>query len=115
MCMGYEVVTLPPFSKLQEGVCCHTDMLLFYFGEKLYVHKEYYEINKSLFENLGVELVLSEENIEKDYPKDVLFNAVLTSEKTLFARLDSVSKYIKNIRESSYMLSLIFNILIAFL
>ena len=95
--MGYDVVTLPPFSKLQEGICCHTDMLLFYFGEKLYVHKEYYENNKTLFESLMVELVLSEENISKDYPNDVLFNAVLTSEKVLFARLDAVSEYIKNL------------------
>ena len=94
--MGYEPIILPSFHKLQKGVSSHADMLCFKLYETLLVHSEYYNLNRQIFDSLNVKIQTTDEYIAEDYPNDVLFNAVLTSENVLYARSDSVSKYIKD-------------------
>ncbi len=95
--MGYDIVLLPPFSKLQKGVCTHADMLVFYNGEELLTHNDYYKENRELFDGLGIKIITTDENISPDYPNDILFNAVLTNDKTLYAKCAHVSIKIKEL------------------
>jgi len=92
---GYNVVKLPRFNKLQEYVSNHADMLIFYDGERIITHNGYFEENKTLFASLGIEIVLSDERMEKAYPFDILFNAVLTKEGILFSKSEYTSELIK--------------------
>lgn len=99
--MGYSVILLPPFAKLGEGVNTHADMLLFYDGQKLILHKDYYNENKALFNALNVELLLSDEAIGNKYPDDVRFNAVLTNDGVLFAKTGAVSQHIESMAKKT--------------
>ncbi len=92
--MGYNTVLLPPFSRLQKGVSTHADMLVFKGKNGLFVHVDYYLENKELFDSLGVKIIKSDENIDSDYPHDILFNAVVSGD-TLFSNTDYTSKFIK--------------------
>lgn len=95
--MGYETVLLPPFSRLQRGVSAHIDMLVFYFGGDLITHVDYYKENKSLFDGLGVNVITTDEEISPDYPNDILFNAVLTEDRILYAKSNHTSQKIKQL------------------
>lgn len=95
MQMGCNVITLPPFSKLQKGVSTHADMLVFNGKRGLFVHADYYGENKELFDSLGVNVIKTDENIDKDYPNDILFNAVVTGE-ILFSNTEYTSRLIKD-------------------
>ena len=94
--MGCKVVKLPRYSLLQDAVASHADMLLFYDGKKIITHSGYYYENKTMFDNLNIEIVLSNEVMGKEYPNDILFNAVLTEDGTLFSKNDYTSNLIKN-------------------
>lgn len=74
--LGYDPIRLPPFSRFDERVATHPDMLLFPMKESILLHKAYYEEHKAFFESLPFSFLLSNEEIGKDYPKDVLFNAL---------------------------------------
>ena len=93
--MGYRIVKLPEYSYLQKAVSNHADMLLFYDGNRIITHKGYYYENKSLFDGLDKEIVLSDEPIGAEYPNDILFNAVLTERGQLFSKTDYTSILIK--------------------
>lgn len=94
---GYEIVKLSGFGKLQEPISSHPDMLMFIGKGKLFCHREYYGKEKEkldrIAEESGAELVLSDEKWEKDYPNDVLFNAVCLGDKLICCK-KSVSKLI---------------------
>lgn len=95
--MGAEFFLMPPASFLQRGVASHPDMLLFCGFGKLFCHATYFEKNKSLIDAIinasKLELVISHEDIEKDYPHDVKFNAALVG-NTLICNTKTVSKHI---------------------
>lgn len=91
------VILLPPFVRLQKGVSTHADMLLFYDGKRLLMHREYYASNKELFDSVGVEIITTDETIREEYPNDILFNAVLTKDKVLYSKTEYTSAYIKNL------------------
>ena len=74
--LGYDPLRLPPFSLFDERVASHPDMLLFPRKEGILLHKAYYEEHQAFFESLPFSFLLSNEEIGKDYPKDVLFNAL---------------------------------------
>ncbi len=97
--MGYVIVKLPPFEKLQSCVASHADMLIFFDGNKIITHIDYYSINKKIFDSLGIEIQTTDEAVSNMYPKDILFNAVLTKNKVLFSKTASTSKYISNLAE----------------
>ena len=74
--LGYNPVRLPPFSLLDHRVATHPDMLLFPLDDGILLHRVYYEEHKSFWKSLLFSFVLTNEPIGKDYPKDVLFNAL---------------------------------------
>ncbi len=94
--MGYTIIKMPAFERLQKGVSTHVDMLLFCDGETIITHSDYYKENKKIFEKIGANVITTDENISENYPNDILFNAVLTDEKILFSKNEYTSEIIKN-------------------
>lgn len=99
--MGIDAIRLPSFSVLQPQVSDHADMLCFFYGKKLLVHRDYYNENKDLFDSLGISITLSGEPIGSNYPYDVLFNSVLTDNGILFSNTEYTSALIRGMAERS--------------
>lgn len=95
MLSGYgRVIKLPPFKKLQKPVASHGDILIFKdkMENKLYLPREYYEENRSIFGTLDVECV--DEVFKKDYPEDIYLDALLVGD-TLICKEKFTAKMIK--------------------
>ena len=93
--IGFGIVKMPPFPLLQEPVSAHPDMLFFAGKGNLVCHRDYFAIAKSeiidIAETSGLSLVLSDEDMSSEYPRDVIFNAAAIGDK-LICRRNSVSK-----------------------
>lgn len=66
-------VRLPAFPKLSEPVLRHPDMLIAEVGGRLIVHRHYIKGRKVL-DALGIPYLLSEEEPELEYPRDIALN-----------------------------------------
>ncbi|MBQ4117194.1 MAG: hypothetical protein IJD37_07435 [Clostridia bacterium] len=97
--MGYSVIKLPKFDRLQEGVASHADMLIFSYGGTIITHAEYYKKNRTVFDLAGISVKTTDEPVSKEYPEDILFNAVLTKDRILFSKENSTSVLIKALAE----------------
>lgn len=88
---GFSVIPLPPFSRLAPPVASHPDMLLLPLGDRLFVHREYYEEVGDLIDQIAAEsgraLYAVSTEAAADYPHDVAMN-LLPVGKTLFGRID---------------------------
>ena len=95
---SFEVIKLPPFKKLDPAVASHPDMLMF-LGDKILCHKDYYLDNSTLIDNIshlsGLYIELSDESIEKNYPNDILFNA-LPLGQYVFCKESAISRLVKD-------------------
>ena len=96
--LGFEVVKLPPFSLLPEGIASHPDSLLFYYNNEIITSADYSETCPYVFTDIhelipSVKLTFTGDRVGKEYPHDTVFNAVAMGER-LYARLDSVSSKI---------------------
>ncbi len=100
--MGYTVIKMPCFDRLQKGVSTHIDMLLFYNGETIVTHRDYYKENREIFDKIGVKVITTDETISEKYPNDILFNAVLTDEKLLFSKSEYTSEIIKSMAKEIF-------------
>lgn len=92
--MGYTVIKLPKFDRLQDGVASHADMLMFFYDGVLYTHEEYYSRNRAIIDLADIKVKTTDEPVSNEYPKDILFNAVMTKEGMLFSKNDSTSLYV---------------------
>ncbi|MBR5322755.1 MAG: hypothetical protein IKU48_04350 [Clostridia bacterium] len=97
--MGYEVIKLPEYDKLQNGISSHADMLIFFHSGVIYTFEEYYRKNIRIFDLVGVEVKTTDEFVSKEYPRDILFNAVLTDKKILFSKSGYTSETITQLAE----------------
>lgn len=92
---GFDVMSLPCADHLAEPVSAHPDMLIFMGFGKLFCHSEYFERNAELISRLatlsGLEMCLSDEKTDKEYPLDVLFNCVAIG-NNLLCNTKTVSK-----------------------
>ncbi len=92
---GFAVVTLPPFSRLQDAVASHTDMLLFKIGDTVFSHADYVSEAPYVFEELydaGIgKISLIDCEVTKAYPNDAVLN-ILAFGKKIFCKCDTVSK-----------------------
>ena len=87
-----DIILLPDFDQLPVPVASHADMLMYKLNESLLVHKEYYDKNHDLFED--VKVTLTDEFISNAYPNDILLNA-LNLRGTVYCKADYVSRYIR--------------------
>ena len=103
--LGYEVLSLPPFDKLDTPVAAHPDMLVWIYGRKIITHSEYYPIARSVFEKLekhGFEIDLSEQIVSKKYPSDVPLNCALVG-NLLIANTAALSPFIANVAKEKQL------------
>ena len=101
---GFRVVKLSPAEKLSPAVASHTDMLVFSFDKELVFTADYCEENEELIKAIrsflpSFKISLTSVAHSKEYPRDCIFNALAVGDK-LFARLDSLSPYIKERAEA---------------
>jgi hypothetical protein len=92
---GFEIIKLPSFDLFQEPVSAHPDMLIFIGDGKIVCHKDYFAVAESeilkISKLLGAKMILSDESIGKEYPRDVLFNAAPVGDM-LICRRDALSE-----------------------
>ena len=92
-----KIIKLPPFNRLQEPVSAHPDMLLFPTERGIITCAEYFEENRSLFEELsdvsGCEIVLDSGEIASKYPQDVKFNGFVVGGQ-LFGLASALSEQV---------------------
>lgn len=92
---GFSVVSLPLFSKLDPRVASHPDMLMLPFGDRLFVHKDYYSEAKTAMDRILTEtslsLVLTEDAVGAEYPHDISLNVAVVGNHIL-GRCDAMAK-----------------------
>lgn len=89
--LGFSVISLPPFSRLDAPVSSHPDMLMLPLGDRLFVCKEYYGENAPLLDDIanktGRTLFAVDAAVSSQYPNDVGLN-LLVFGKHLLGRID---------------------------
>lgn len=76
--LGCAVIRLPSFWGLQPPVSSHPDMLFIRRNNGgLVTTREYYDENRSFFEQLPVKIATTDEVLRPEYPHDVLFDALM--------------------------------------
>lgn len=97
---GFELIKLPPFPRLQAPVSAHPDMLLFIGKRRLICHKDYFWVAKEQIGRIadisGSEILLSDETVEREYPRDVIFNAAAVGDR-LICKRDAISEKISEL------------------
>ncbi len=90
------IIVLPPFSALPSPVSSHADMLIFPAVKSgvIYTHAEYLAAEKAIFERLtdatGMRIAAIPEKVGRDYPRDVLLNALALGNK-IVGKIDALS------------------------
>ncbi len=101
--LGFAPLLLPPFDRLSAPVCTHADMLCFSYDDYIVVHREYYAMAKDIFDIIslecGITLVLADDDIGKEYPHDIAFNAIMLGGK-LYSKTGRTSKEITALASS---------------
>ncbi len=94
---GHEIIALPPSKALPHPMSTHPDMLLFCGFGAIVCHKDYYEENRTLIDIIVNKsenrLILSDEKIEEEYPRDAIFNAAVVG-NNLLCNTRFISRYI---------------------
>ena len=93
--LGFSVRRLPLSSDLDRPVSGHPDLLTAKLprGELLLTCR-YYEANRAFFDGLGHPLCPTEEALEPQYPRDVLFDALAVGD-TLYGKEGTVSQVLR--------------------
>lgn len=96
--LGYTCLLLPPFERLSTPVDTHADMLLFSYKNYVVTHRDYYTVARDIFDILdthcGIEIILSDDDIRRDYPHDIAYNATVIG-GVLYSNTEHTSKAIK--------------------
>ena len=77
--MGFELIKMPTWEKLDAPVSAHPDMLFFIAGDKIFTHRDYRVTAHSEFAKIskrGYDIIITDEEISAKYPNDVRFNCV---------------------------------------
>ena len=100
--LGFPVISLPPFSRLDAPVASHPDMLMLPLGDRLFVYKEYYEAHTSLLDTIakatGRKLCAVDKAVYEQYPEDIGLN-LFTIGKHLVGRTDKTPREVLDYAE----------------
>ena len=101
---GFRVIKIPAEKNLGEAVKSHPDMILFHHKNKIIASADYCERFPHIFSDIreysdSVSLTFTEDVFGKDYPHDVIFNALAVGDK-IFLRRDSISHTVTEYAES---------------
>ena len=93
--LGVSVKRLPLSSDLDRPVSGHPDLLTAKLPRgELLLTRRYYEANRAFFDGLGHPLCPTEEALEPQYPRDVLFDALAVGD-TLYGKEGTVSRVLR--------------------
>lgn len=91
---GFNVILLPDYGRLDKPVMSHADMLVYKVSEnQLITYKEYYEVNRMIFDSIDCHVYVSDITPDKEYPKDISLNALKLG-KVVFGREACIAKEI---------------------
>ncbi|MBO5313326.1 MAG: hypothetical protein J6B29_05105 [Clostridia bacterium] len=99
-----DVISLPPYEKLDAPVSTHPDMLFFSIGRTVFCYEDYVKeqgIDKELI-SAGYNIVYTDSVCHKQYPNDIALN-VLQMGNFLFCKRDSMSSQILEYSEQNDM------------
>lgn len=106
---GYELIYLPPFSKLAQPVSSHPDMLMNFLGGKLFVHKDYYIENTKVIDRISetshFETITCGDVVQPSYPFDVIFNSFVFKDHFI-GNIKAASGKMKDAVQSANMSSI---------
>lgn len=71
---GFELLLLPPCRNLDAPVASHPDMLIFAHNDKILTTNDYFSIARDVIGTANT--ILTEEKHGKEYPRDILLNAL---------------------------------------
>lgn len=98
--LGYTPLLLPPFDRLSEPVCTHADMLFFSYSNYIVTQRDYYKTASDVFDtlssNCGISLILADDDIKKEYPHDIAYNAIALGKK-LYSNTRFTSKKVSEL------------------
>ncbi len=97
-----DVISLPPYDKLDTPVSTHADMLVSIIDDNIFVYNEYYEANKSLFSSLDekYKIVKVKKACDKKYPNDIALNVLIIGNK-IFCNIKNTAKEILEYAEKN--------------
>jgi hypothetical protein len=76
--LGFQVAAVPPSAILYEAVCGHPDMLLHIVDSStIIVHREMTLDFIIRLKNLNVNVVVSQNSLQRNYPNNIILNAVI--------------------------------------
>ena len=98
--LGYSVIKLHAEKRLSAPVASHTDMLFFRHGNTLITSRNYFSEHADTFKTIesipDINIIISDEELLSEYPKDRIFNCLAIGNK-LFAKpeylSESISRY----------------------
>lgn len=93
---GFRVIKIPAEKNLSEAVKSHPDMILFHHKNKIIASADYCERYPYVFSDIReycdkISLTFTEDKFSPDYPRDVIFNALVIKDK-IFLKKDSISR-----------------------
>ena len=91
---GFYIIEAKPDKRLPPPLSSHPDMLFFLGKGRIVCHKDYFALAEEQINKIAhisnSEMIISDENMGRDYPHDVLFNAAAVGDR-LICRRDAVS------------------------
>ena len=96
-----KTISLPPFKRLDKPVASHADMLICVIENNIFLYKEYYELNKVVFEEIESKynIVLVDKPCSSKYPCDIGLN-VLVIGKRIFCNKKYVASEILSVAKN---------------
>ncbi len=94
-----KIIKLPPLPSLASPVASHPDMLMWCHGKALVTYEKYFLQERDIFGELeaaGLEIILSNDLVKKEYPYDVHLNCAAVG-KALIANKNYISPEIAKI------------------
>ena len=97
---GFGVVALPPSKRLSAPLASHPDMLIARLGGEYVMTADYLEeapfAVQDIYDAVHPSMHFADEVHGEKYPRDVIFNSLVLG-KRLYARLESLSPYLKRL------------------
>ena len=98
------VISLPPYNRLDLPVSTHADMLLSVIDDNIFVYEEYYQQNIDLF--LPVEskykIITVKKQCKREYPDDIALNVLIIGKKIFCKIKNTADEILKYAKESGY-------------
>jgi hypothetical protein len=105
----FNIVQLPPDTSLPEAVCGHSDLLIFRLGNHLITRKSYYPAAKGeidfICEEASLELILSNSEAGKKYPKDCSLCAAISGDNIICRKASADSEILRLADSLGYKVS----------